>query len=54
MYYQVHLTKSEEDVAVSCAGLLGCCSQSATKEALGNIQDTINDYLLVVDELTQV
>jgi predicted RNase H-like HicB family nuclease len=31
-----------------------CCSQSATNEALENIQDAITEYLSVVDELPQV
>ena len=54
MRYQVKLTKSEEGVAVSCPGLLGCWSQGATEEEdLENIQDAIVDYLSVVDELTQ-
>ena len=54
MRYQVKLTKSEEDVAVSCPGLPGCWSQGATEEeALENIQDAIAGYLSVVNELTQ-
>ena len=55
MRYQVKLTKSEEGVAVSCHGLLGCWSQGAAteEEALENIQDAIADYLSVVNELTQ-
>ena len=54
MRYQVKLTKSEEGVAVSCPGLPGCWSQGATEEeALENIQDTLADYLSVVDKLAQ-
>ena len=54
MRYQVKLTKSEEGVAVSCPGLPGCWSQSATEEvALENIQDAIAGYLSAVNEFTQ-
>ena len=52
--YQGKLSKSEEGVSLSCAGMPRCCSQSATNEALENIQDAITDFLSVVDELTQV
>lgn len=52
MIYKVVLQKSEEGYSVSCPGLPGCWSQGETEdEALGNIQDAIQDYLAAVDEM---
>ncbi len=52
MRYKIVLQKSEEGYSVSCPGLPGCWSQSATEaEALENIQDAIREYLAAVDDL---
>lgn len=54
MIYKVVLQQSEEGYSVSCPGLPGCWSQGATEdEALGNIQDAIQEYLAAVDEITR-
>lgn len=51
MKYRVVLHPSEEGFAVSCPGLPGCWSQGVTEdEALANIRDAIEDYLLAVAE----
>ena len=52
MKYKVRLEKTEEGYAVWCLGLRGCCSQEASeKEALENIKDAIETYLVTIDEL---
>ena len=52
MQYQIKLKKSEEGYAVWCPSLPGCASQGETrKEAVANIQDAIQSYLEVLNEL---
>ena len=54
MQYQIKLKKSEEGYAVWCPSLPGCASQGVTREeALANIQDAIESYLEVLEELNQ-
>jgi len=54
MRYKIALHRSEEGYSASVPGLPGCWSQGATEEeALENIQDAIQEYLGVVDELLQ-
>ena len=54
MKYKVVLHESEEGYAVSCPALPGCWSQGETEEeAVENIQDAIQEYLLAVDSLVQ-
>ncbi len=54
MQYQIKLKKSEEGYAVWCASLPGCASQGETREeALANIQDAIESYLDVLEELNR-
>ena len=54
MLYKVILQKSEEGYSISCPGLPGCWSQGETEEeAFSNIRDAIEEYLLVVNELTK-
>ena len=52
MKYKMVLVKTEEGFSVSVPGLPGCWSQGSTEEeALQNIQDAIQKYLAVRDEL---
>ena len=52
MQYQIKLKKSEEGYAVWCPSLPGCASQGETREeAVANIQDAIQSYLEVLNEL---
>ena len=54
MKYKIVLQKSEEGYSVNCLGLPGCWSQGETEEeALANIQEAIQEYLEVVEALTQ-
>ena len=54
MRYKIALQKSEEGYSVSCPGLPGCWSQGITEEeALQNIQDAIQEYLAVRDDLLE-
>jgi len=54
MKYRVNLEKTDEGYAVWCPGLPGCWSQGATEEdALANIKDAIETYLLTVEELNK-
>ena len=54
MKYRVNLEKTDEGYAVWCPGLPGCWSQGATEEdALANITDAIETYLLTVEELNK-
>ncbi len=47
MKYTVTLVESDEGWAVWCDQLPGCCSQGATREeALANIRDAIQEYLV--------
>ncbi len=52
MRYKIALLKTDEGYSVSVPGLSGCWSQGTTEEeALQNIQDAIQEYLAVRDEL---
>lgn len=52
MKYKVALRKTDEGFSVSCPGLPGCWSQGKTEqEALENITDAINEYVVVSAEL---
>jgi len=54
MRYKVNLKKTEEGYSVWVPGLPGCWSQGKTEdEALENIKDAIESYLVTVDELTK-
>ncbi len=54
MRYRVKLEKTDEGYAVWCLGLPGCWSQGANEEeALENIKDAIETYLVTVEELTK-
>ncbi len=54
MRYKIALLKNDEGYSVSVPGLPGCWSQGATEEeALQNIQDAIQEYLAVRDELLE-
>jgi predicted RNase H-like HicB family nuclease len=54
MKYKIALHRTDEGYAVSVPGLPGCWSQGETEaEALANIQDAIQEYLAVRDELLQ-
>lgn len=54
MKYQIKLKKSEEGYAVWCPSLPGCASHGETREeALVNIQDAIESYLDVLEELNR-
>ena len=51
MTYKIALRRSEEGFSVSVPGLPGCWSQGETEtEALTNIREAIQEYLLVVEE----
>ena len=54
MTYKIALLKTDEGYSVSVPGLPGCWSQGTTEEeALQNIQDAIQEYLAVRDELLE-
>lgn len=54
MRYKVMLEPSEEGFAASVVGLPGCHSQGIDEqEAMDNIRDALQEYLAVVDELSQ-
>jgi predicted RNase H-like HicB family nuclease len=54
MRYKIALLKTDEGYSVSVPGLPGCWSQGVTEEeALQSIQDAIQDYLTVRDELLE-
>ena len=54
MKYKIALLKTDEGYSVSVPGLPGCWSQGSTEsEALQNIQDAIQEYLAVRDELLE-
>jgi predicted RNase H-like HicB family nuclease len=47
----VVLIKSEEGFAIGCPALPGCWSQgSSEEEALANIREAIQDYLIAVND----
>ena len=52
MKYTIALPRTDEGYSVSVPGLPGCWSQGSTEEeALDSIQDAIQEYLAVRDEL---
>lgn len=54
MKYRVVLRASEEGYSVSCPGLPGCWSEGKTEpEALENIRIAIQEYLAVVEDLSE-
>lgn len=54
MRYKIALLKNDQGYSVSVPGLPGCWSQGTTEEeALQNIQDAIQEYLAVRDELLE-
>ena len=54
MKYKIALLKTDEGYSVSVPGLPGCWSQGTTEEeALQNIQDAIQEYFAVRDELLE-
>jgi predicted RNase H-like HicB family nuclease len=54
MRYKIALLRTDDGYSVSVPGLPGCWSQGATEEeALQNIQDAIQEYLAVRDELLE-
>ena len=54
MKYKVNLKKTDEGYAVWCPGLPGCWSQGASEEeALENIKDAIETYLVTINELVK-
>jgi predicted RNase H-like HicB family nuclease len=54
MKYKVNIKQTDEGYSVWVPGLPGCWSQGKTKaEALDNIKEAIQDYLITIDKLTQ-
>jgi len=54
MKYRVNVKRTDEGYAVWCPGLPGCWSQGKTEEeALENIKDAIQAYLVTVEELSK-
>ena len=54
MRYKIALLKTAEGYSVSVPGLPGCWSQGITEEeALQNIQNAIQEYLAVRDDLLE-
>jgi len=54
MRYKIALLKTDEGYSISVPGLPGCWSQGQTEEeALQNIQDAIQEYLAVRDDLLE-
>jgi predicted RNase H-like HicB family nuclease len=54
MKYKIALLKTDEGYSVSVPRLPGCWSQGTTEqEALQNIQDAIQEYLAVRDDLLE-
>ena len=51
MKYAVVVKRTDEGYSVFCPGMPGCWSQGDTEEeAMENIQDAIQEYLLAVTE----
>jgi len=54
MRYKIALLKTDEGYSVSVPGLPGCWSQGITEEeAIQNIQDAIQEYMAVRDDLLE-
>ncbi|MBN1188462.1 MAG: type II toxin-antitoxin system HicB family antitoxin [Dehalococcoidales bacterium] len=54
MRYKVNLKETGEGYAVWVPGLPGCWSQGKTEqEALENIKDALQSYLVTIDELSK-
>jgi predicted RNase H-like HicB family nuclease len=54
MRYKIALLKTDEGYSVSVPGLPGCWSQGITEEeAVQNIQDAIQEYMAVRDDLLE-
>ena len=54
MKYKIALRETDVGYSVSVPGLPGCWSQGVTEEeALQNIQDAIQEYLAVRDDLLE-
>lgn len=54
MKYKVALQRTDEGYSASVPGLPGCLSQGSTEsEALANIQEAIQEYLAVREELLE-
>ena len=54
MKYKVNIQETDEGYSVSVPGLPGCWSQGATEEeAIDNIKDAIETYLLTVEEMSK-
>lgn len=52
MKYKIAIEQTDEGYSISVPGLPGCWSQGATEtEALANIREAIQEYLVVRDEL---
>jgi predicted RNase H-like HicB family nuclease len=52
MRYKVVLHRTDEGVSVSVPGLPGCWSEGTTEaDALINIQDAIQEYLLALEDV---
>ena len=53
MKYSIKIKESEEGFAAWCEELPGCASQGRTEEeAIQNIREAIDEYLLVKKDLT--
>lgn len=54
MEYKIALHKTDEGYSVSVPGLPGCWSQGSTEEeAILNIQDAIQEYIVARDDLLE-
>jgi len=54
MKYKVKVEQTDEGYAIWCPGLPGCwCQGNTEREALANIKDAIETYLVSVEELTK-
>jgi predicted RNase H-like HicB family nuclease len=54
MIYKVIVSQSAEGYSVSCPELPGCWSEGDTEEeALENIRDAIQAYLVTIDEMAR-
>ena len=54
MKYKIALLKTDEGYSVAVPGLPGCWSQGSTEEeAMLNVQEAIQEYLVARDELLE-